>query len=92
MTHRDASVEDREGDGSVQTIVRRVERGLGFGVEHVPPLVVAFGVAEVAYKFHSFALEAGAFLLTWRALDWAYGAARGALRGRGEGATAGLRA
>ncbi len=28
-------------------------------------LAIAFGVAESFYKFHSFTLEAGAFLATW---------------------------
>lgn len=28
-------------------------------------LAVSFGVAEQLYKFHSFTLEAGAFLATW---------------------------
>jgi hypothetical protein len=45
---------------------------LGFGWNHVPPLVVAFALAEMFYKFHSFSLECGAFLLTWRALDMGY--------------------
>ena len=53
-------------------IVRRVERLLGFGWGHLPPLIVAFATAEVFYKFHSFTLECGAFLVTWRVLDWAY--------------------
>ena len=28
-------------------------------------LAIAFGIAETFYKFHSFTLEAGAFLATW---------------------------
>jgi hypothetical protein len=28
-------------------------------------LAIAFGVAETFYKFHSFTLETGAFLVTW---------------------------
>lgn len=44
----------------------RMQRGL---VLHLPGLVLAFLVAEVFYKFHSFALECGAFLLTWLAID-----------------------
>jgi hypothetical protein len=39
---------------------------------HLPPLVVAFVIAELFYKFHSFTLETGAFLVTWRVLDWVY--------------------
>lgn len=57
---------------SVNEIVRRFEGLLGFGWGHLPPLVVAFVVAELFYKFHSFTLECGAFLVTWRLLDWGY--------------------
>jgi hypothetical protein len=53
-------------------IVRRVEGLLGLGWVHLPPLIVAFGIAEFFYKFHSFTLECGAFLVTWRVLDWVY--------------------
>ena len=35
----------------------------------VPVFLVAFIVAELFYKFHSFILETGAFLITWYALD-----------------------
>lgn len=35
----------------------------------LPGLVLAFLIAEVFYKFHSFALECGAFLLTWLVID-----------------------
>jgi hypothetical protein len=31
-------------------------------------LAIAFGIAESFYKFHSFTLETGAFLVTWWAL------------------------
>lgn len=37
-------------------------------LEQLPLLVVALGIAEVFYKFHSFLLETGAFLITWLAL------------------------
>lgn len=37
-------------------------------LEQLPLLVIALIVAELFYKFHSFLLEAGAFLLTWVAL------------------------
>lgn len=37
--------------------------------EQVPALVGAAVIAEVFYKFHSFALETGAFLATWLVLD-----------------------
>jgi hypothetical protein len=35
----------------------------------LPPLLLAFVIAELFYKFHSFALECGAFLITWYAID-----------------------
>jgi hypothetical protein len=35
----------------------------------LPIFLVAFLIAEFFYKFHSFALECGAFLVTWYALD-----------------------
>lgn len=44
----------------------RLQRGLAL---QLPGLVLAFLIAEVFYKFHSFALECGAFLLTWLAID-----------------------
>ena len=37
-------------------------------LEQLPLLVIALVVAELFYKFHSFLLETGAFLLTWLAL------------------------
>jgi hypothetical protein len=36
--------------------------------EQLPQLVIALGIAELFYKFHSFLLETGAFLLTWLTL------------------------
>ncbi len=33
------------------------------------PFVVAFVIAELFYKFHSFSLECIAFLITWAALS-----------------------
>lgn len=45
-------------------------------LEQLPILLLALGLAEMFYKFHSFLLEAGAFLLTWLAL----GALHAALR------------
>lgn len=44
----------------------RMHRGL---VLRLPGLVLAFLIAEVFYKFHSFTLESAAFLLTWLAID-----------------------
>ncbi len=37
--------------------------------EQVPALSVAWVVAELFFKFHSFTLECAAFLATWFALD-----------------------
>jgi hypothetical protein len=34
-----------------------------------PIVVAALVIAEIFYKFHSFLLETGAFLLTWFVLD-----------------------
>ncbi|MGF7213223.1 hypothetical protein GGE65_007860 [Skermanella aerolata] len=35
----------------------------------LPVFVVAFVIAELFYKFHSFTLECAAFLATWFVLD-----------------------
>lgn len=40
-----------------------------FLVEQLPALVIAWVIAELFYKFHSFSLECAAFLLTWFVLD-----------------------
>jgi len=37
--------------------------------EQLPALLSAWLIAELFYKFHSFSLECGAFLLTWFAFD-----------------------
>ena len=37
----------------------------------LPGLLLAFVIAEVFYKLHSFALECGAFLVTWLVIDLA---------------------
>ncbi len=37
--------------------------------EQVPALALAWLIAELFYKFHSFTLECGAFLATWFVLD-----------------------
>ncbi len=34
------------------------------------PFAIAFTIAELAYKFHSFALECAAFLVTWYVLSF----------------------
>jgi len=36
--------------------------------EQLPGFLMAFMVAELFYKFHSFMLETGAFLITWYVL------------------------
>jgi len=38
----------------------------------LPPLAVAFVLAEVFYKWHSFTLECLGFLGTWFVLDWVW--------------------
>lgn len=45
--------------------------------EQLPVLVTALVISDLFYKFHSFLLEAGAFLLTWCALGAAYAAVKG---------------
>ena len=47
----------------------------------LPGLVLAFLTAEVFYKFHSFALECGAFLVTWLVIDFAIDRLAALLRG-----------
>jgi hypothetical protein len=37
--------------------------------EQAPTLVLSLAIAEAFYKFHSFTLEAAAFLITWCAVD-----------------------
>ena len=37
--------------------------------EQVPALALAWIIAELFFKFHSFTLECGAFLATWFVLD-----------------------
>ena len=41
-----------------------------FLVREAPSFAAAFLIAELFYKFHSFALETGAFLVTWYAFSW----------------------
>jgi hypothetical protein len=53
-------------------------------VEQLPILLVSFGIAEMFYKFHSFTLETGAFLVTWYALGAVYAAVRGLFGQSGE--------
>ena len=48
--------------------------------EQLPSLSLSLAIAEVGFKFHSFLLEAAAFLATWYAIDglryWAAGLVR----------------
>ena len=39
-----------------------------FALEQLPIFLVALTIAEIFYKFHSFLLETGAFLVTWLVL------------------------
>ena len=45
--------------------------------QEAPALVASFVIAEVFYKFHSFTLETGAFLVTWYGLSWVQSAITG---------------
>jgi hypothetical protein len=38
-------------------------------LRHAPTLLGALAIAEMFYKWHSFLLEAGGFLVTWYVLD-----------------------
>ena len=38
-------------------------------LRHAPTLIGALAIAEMFYKWHSFLLEAGGFLVTWYVLD-----------------------
>ena len=40
--------------------------------EQLPILLAALTIAELFYKFHSFLLETGAFLVTWYAIGALY--------------------
>lgn len=44
------------------------------------PFAISFGIAELFYKFHSFVLETGAFLVTWFVLDLIFTLIRKAIR------------
>jgi hypothetical protein len=47
-----------------------------FVIEQLPVLLLSFIIAEIFFKFHSFTLEALAFLATWFVLDWIVQSAR----------------
>jgi len=38
-------------------------------IRQLPSFLVAFLIAELFYKFHSFTLECAAFLVTWFVID-----------------------
>ena len=38
-------------------------------LRHAPTLIGALAIAEMFYKWHSFLLETGGFLVTWYLLD-----------------------
>ena len=42
-------------------------------LQQILAFAIAFGIAEMFYKFHSFMLETGAFLATWFVLDFVFG-------------------
>jgi antibiotic biosynthesis monooxygenase (ABM) superfamily enzyme len=47
----------------------RVLRQQGDLLVRLPGLPLAFIIAELFFKFHSFTLECAAFLLTWLVID-----------------------
>jgi len=53
-----------------ELIRRLTARQLTF--EQLPLLLISLGIAEFFYKFHSFLLETGAFLVTWFAFGALY--------------------
>lgn len=48
-----------------------------WSIVEAPSLTSALIIAELFYKFHSFALECVAFLATWSAISWAAGRVTG---------------
>lgn len=50
-------------------------------LEQLPVFMAALVIAELFYKFHSFLLETGAFLVTWWVLDALYSAVRARVAG-----------
>lgn len=48
-------------------------------LEQLPVFLGALTVAELFYKFHSFLLETGAFLMTWYAFGALYAAVKARL-------------
>lgn len=50
------------------TLIRMLPLGRIFS-EQLPVLLLAWLIAELFYKFHSFSLECAAFLATWYGFD-----------------------
>lgn len=50
-------------------------------LRHAPTLIGALAIAEMFYKWHSFLLETGGFLVTWFLLDAAVSVAERLLKG-----------
>ena len=63
----------------------------GLIATQLPSFGLAFLIAELFYKFKSFALECLAFLVTWYVLDWAWSRLRGAFAGNAESTSSGNR-
>lgn len=50
--------------------------------QEAPYFIIAFAIANFFYKFHSFALETGAFLITWAVLSFIGNALVRTVRGK----------
>jgi hypothetical protein len=50
------------------TLLRQIP-GSKLVEQQLPAIVASLLIAETFYKFHSFLLETGAFLVTWYAFD-----------------------
>jgi hypothetical protein len=48
-------------------------------IDALPPLMLAFVIAELFFKWRSFTLECGGFLITWFVLDWVWSKVRSRL-------------
>jgi hypothetical protein len=59
--------------------------------EQLPAFAIAFTIAEMFYKFHSFSLETLAFLVTWAAIDATIQGIRRAVAGTERAAIDGFR-
>jgi hypothetical protein len=67
----------KEGNAMYELIRRLTLRQLT--LEQLPLLLIALVIAELFYKFHSFLLETGVFLLTWLALGAVHAALKSLL-------------